>query len=299
MRRQLRRINGNGRHTRRGPTDLRGRIQSKYPSLPENQRKVADFLMQHLGEAPFLSVVEIEQQSGASKATVVRLAQNLGFSGFLELRSRLLDGVQSQIARPGLYPVPPTPRGEETLSVVAHQDIRNISETVSHIDRKAFAQVVTMILRASRVHTVGLGISSLMAQTLAYSLNQVAVNATPFVHDSETFFGQLPFVARGDLMIAFSFPPYSRETVEVVRAAARRVKIVGITDRLTSPISFHCAAVLPIRSKNRLFTNSFSAISVLINALATEVALRNRPRALKALKETERLLHQSGHYYRE
>lgn len=256
--------------------------------------------MQHLGEAPFLSVVEIEKQSGASKATVVRLAQSLGFSGFLEMRSRLLEGVQSQIRRPDLFPVPPTPRGEETLAMVAHQDIKNISQTVSNIDRKAFAEVVTMILRASHVYTVGLGISNLMARTLAYSLNQVAVKATPFVHDSETFIGQLPFLGPSDLLIAFSFPPYSRETVELVRAAsAKRVRVVGITDRLTSPVSFHSAAVLPIRSQNRLFTNSFSAISVLINALTTEVALRNRPRAVKALKETERLLHEAGHYYNE
>jgi DNA-binding MurR/RpiR family transcriptional regulator len=294
------RVRGNGKGKRRGPTDLRARIRAKYPALPENQRKVADFLLQHLGEAPFLSILDIEKQSGASKATVVRLAQSLGFSGFLELRSGLLEGVQSQIRQPDLFPVPPIPGGEETLSVVAHQDINNISQTIGQIDRKAFSEVATMILRASHVYTVGLGISSLMARTLAYSLNQVAVKATPFVHDSETFIGQLPFVDPSDVLIAFSFPPYSRDTVELARtASARRVRVIGITDRVTSPISFHCVAVLPIRSKNRLFTNSFSAISVLINALATEVALRNRPRALKALKETERLLQELGYYVNE
>ncbi|MBP1655781.1 MAG: Transcriptional regulator [Bacteroidetes bacterium] len=290
----------NGTEKRRGPTDLKALIHVKYPELPENQRKVADFLLQHMREAPFLSVLEIEKQSGASKATVVRLAQSLGFSGFLELRSRLLKRVQSQIRQIDIFPAPPAKRGEETLTLVAHQDIRNISQTVSHLDRGVFTKVAGMIVDAPHVYTVGLGISSLMARTLAYSLNQVAVKATPFVHDSETFVGQLPFVRQSDLVIAFSFPPYSRETVDLAKAAAaRHIRVIGITDKLTSPISFHCIHVLPIQSQNRLFTNSFSAISVLINALATEVALQNRPKAVKALKVTERLLHETGHYVPE
>jgi DNA-binding MurR/RpiR family transcriptional regulator len=282
---------------KRGVFDLKELIQSKYPLLPENQRKVADFLLYRASEVPFLPIVEIERQSGASKATVVRLSQSLGFSGFLELRSKLLKGVQSQMRQRDPFPLPGILDHEETLTAVAHQDVRNINQTISHLDRKVFEGVAKMIIKAPHVFTVGLGISSLMSQILAYSLNQVAVKATPFVHDYETFIEQLPFVSISDLVIAFSFPPYSRETVDVVKAAAfRRIRVIGITDKITSPISFHCVSVLPIRSQNKIFTNSFSAISVVINALATEVAVRNRAKALKTLKEVERLLNQSGHY---
>jgi DNA-binding MurR/RpiR family transcriptional regulator len=282
---------------KRGSFDLRGLVRSKYPSLPHNQQKVADFFLQRSADVAFLSIVDIEHQSGASKATVVRLAQSLGFSGFLELRAKLLEGVQSQIRRPDLFPLPVTSDSGETLTAVAHQDVRNINQTINHLDRKIFRDVARMIVTSSHVYTLGLGISSLMAQILAYSLNQVAVKATAFVHDYETFFEQLPFVTTSDLIIAFSFPPYSRETVDFVRSAgARKIRIIGITDRVTSPISFHCVQVLPVRSQNKLFTNSFSAISVIINALTTEVALRNRSKALRTVKEIERLLHQSGHY---
>jgi DNA-binding MurR/RpiR family transcriptional regulator len=282
---------------KRGDFDLKSLIRSKYPSLPENQRKVADFLLRHSADVPFLSIVQIERQSGASKATVVRLAQNLGFSGFLELRSKLLSRVQSLIRQPELFPLPVTTDHKETLGAVARQDVKNINQTISALDREAFLEIAQMIVKASHVYTVGLGISSLMSQILAYSLNQVAVKATAFVHDYETFFEQLPFVSETDILIAFSFPPYSRETVEVVKAAAsRRIRVIGISDRVTSPISFHCVRLLPIRSQNMLFTNSLSAISVVINALATEVALQNRSKAMKVVQEIEKLLEESGHY---
>jgi DNA-binding MurR/RpiR family transcriptional regulator len=291
-------VKRNGTRTKAsGTIDLKAVVQARYHLLPDNQRKVADFLVQRSAEIPFMSVVDIERLSGTSKATVVRLAQSLGFTGFLELRARLLEGIQSQMQKADQFALPIPSERKGTLTAVARQDVKNINQTINHLDREAFMAVAGMIIKASHVYTVGLGISSLMAQILAYSLNQVAVRATPFVHDYETFVEQLPFLTTADLLIAFSFPPYSRETVDAVKAAAsRHIPVVGITDKVTSPISFHCIHALPIRSQNMLFTNSFSAISVVINALATEVAVRNRSKAVRMLKEIERQLHESGHY---
>jgi DNA-binding MurR/RpiR family transcriptional regulator len=289
---------GNGAEKRRGSTDLKALIQAKYSELPENQRKVADFLVQHIREAPFLSVVEIEARSGASKATVVRLAQSLGFSGFLQMREELIEGVQSQMRVKEMFPLLSKTTREETLTAVARQDVRNINQTINQLDRRVFNDVARMILEASHVYTLGLGISSLMSSILAYSLSQVAIRSTSFGHDYETFIEQIHVLDRSDLLIAFSFPPYSKETIEVVRSAARRkIPIVAVTDRVTSPVSLYAARVLPVVSQNMLFTNSFSAISVIINALATEVALRNRVKAMKNLKESEKQLQETGYYY--
>ena len=283
---------------RRSFPDLKALIREKYPGLPENQRKVADFLLQHLEEAPFLSVVEIEERSGASKATVVRLAQHLGYSGFLEMREDLVKDLQSRMMITEMFPLLPKSGRGETLTAVAHQDVENINQTINQLDPKVFTDVAQMILEASQVFAVGLGISSLMSRILAYSLNQVAIRCTPCVHDYESFMEQIHMIGQGDLLIAFSFPPYSRETIEFVKAVADKKRaVVAITDRVTSPISFYASRILPIASQNMLFTNSFSAMTVLINALTTEVALRNRVKATKNLKESERLLQENGYYY--
>jgi DNA-binding MurR/RpiR family transcriptional regulator len=284
----------------RGESALKGLIHARYPTLPENQRKAADFLLLHIREVPFLSILEIEKQSGTSKATIVRLAQSLGFSGFLELRTRLMEGVQSALQISERFPLLEDPGHREALSIVARQDVKNINQTISHIDRETFGEVARLILSARNVYTLGLGISSLMAQILAYSLRQVAVRASPFVHDHGTFMEQLLFTGPSDVLCAFSFPPYSKETIDVVKAAAgRKIPIIAITDKSTSPISFFSRKVLAIRSQNILFTNSFSAISVVINALATEVAMRNKEKAMRLNKEIDQLLTDSGHYASE
>ena len=257
-------------------------------------------LLDRIREVPFLSVIELEDLSGTSKATVVRLAQSLGFSGYHELRERLREGAQSEISDAGSFPLLSEETDEETLTTVARQDVQNINQTIAQIDREVFARVTEMFLTASRVYTFGLGISSLLARVLSYSLNQVAVRSTPFAHEHETFFEQIHQVTPADVAVAFSFHPYSRETIDTAQAlAAKGVPLVAVTDRVTSPVSFVSTAVLPIASQNRLFTNSISAISVLINALATEVALRSKNRATDNLRKTEDLLQQAGHYFTE
>ena len=280
-----------------GKTDLTELILGKYPSLPMNQKKVADFLLHHLREVPFLSIIEIEQRSGTSKATVVRFAKNLGFSGFLKLRSKMMEGVQAAIQLDERFPLLGEGDLKEALIAVARQDVKNINQTINHLDRKTFDGVAEMILQSRHVYTAGLGISSLLSQILAYSLNQVAVRATAFVHDHETFLEQLMFVTPSDLVCTFSFPPYSKETLVLAAAAKKkRIPVVGLTDKLTSPITRYAEKVLTIRSQNILFTNSISAISVVMNALATEVAVRNKEKALKMSKEIDRLLTESGFY---
>jgi len=231
---------------------------------------------------------------------VVRFARNLGFSGFLDLRSRLLDGVQSEMVLSDHFPLLESAGDRDTLAIVAQQDVRNVNQTISNLDKQTFQRVVAMFLKANRVYTAGLGISSLMAQILAYLLNQVAIKATPFVHDYETFLDQIPFLSSRDVLVTFSFPPYSRETVDLAKTAKHYdVPVIAITDRLTSPVSFYSLEVLAIRSQNMLFTNSFSAISVVINALATEVAFRNKRKALHLTRQVDRLLREGGHYVSE
>jgi DNA-binding MurR/RpiR family transcriptional regulator len=73
-------------------------------------------------------------------------AQNLGFSGFLQLRA----GLRSIESGADLFPVPGI---AGKLYTVAHQDIRNINQTVSHLDGDAFEAVVKMIVSPAHVYT--------------------------------------------------------------------------------------------------------------------------------------------------
>ena len=69
--------------------EVKERIEEKFKDLPKNQQKIADFFLVNFDRIPFLSVQEISESTHVSVASIVRFAQNLGFSGFSEIRDEI------------------------------------------------------------------------------------------------------------------------------------------------------------------------------------------------------------------
>jgi DNA-binding MurR/RpiR family transcriptional regulator len=267
-------------------------IKSNYASLPRNHKKVADYFIDNFDRIPFLNVQDISTSTGTSVASVVRFAQRIGYEGFSELREAVAVSFQRQINRKDLYPLFEKRKAEaDLLTEVANVDIKNINDTLNLIERKSFNDVITQILKAERVFTAGLGISYLLAEILAYQLTQVGVDSSVFKHTHTLFHEQILFMNKKDLLIVFSFPPYSKETVDAAQFAnERKIDVISITNKNASPVTYFSRESLIVRSENMLFTNSFAAISVLINAVATACALRKKTKAQRLLKETEDIM---------
>lgn len=272
--------------------DIKGQIKKRYDSLPKNQRKIAEYFIEKFDHIPFITVREASESTGASVASIVRFAQKVGFSGFSELKDAIAEALKNRLTRKEFFPLFEKHGPEEDiLTEVANLDIKNINDTLNLIERNKFNTVIDRIVKAEKVFTAGLGISYLLAEILAYQLTQVGVNSTAFKHSYAIFHEQILFLKKSDLFIVFSFPPYSKETVEAAKfASERKINVITITNKQTSPVTFYSKMNLIVKSENMLFTNSFAAISVLINAIATSCALRDKQRAKKILKESEKIM---------
>jgi DNA-binding MurR/RpiR family transcriptional regulator len=272
--------------------EIKNKIQQNYETLPKNHRILADYVIDHLDQVPFLSVQHLSERTGASVASVVRFAQRIGFTGYSEMREEIASALKSQIQAKEIFPLfNQSDINDDILTAVANQEIKNINETLHLVERTTFYKVIESIVNSSRVFTVGLGISNLLAQMLAYQLTQVGVDAVALRPDYMTLMEQLLFAKRNDTMIAFSFPPYSKETIEAAEMVKKHnVNVISVTNRNASPITLHSDLTLVVKSENMLFTNSFSAISVLINAISTGCALSDKERAERMLDKINELL---------
>jgi len=272
--------------------EIKKRIQGKYNVLPKNQLRVADYLINNLDEIPFMSIHDLSKVVEVSVASIVRFAQGIGFSGFNELRAEIASSLKNQLNNKEIFPLfEKHETKEDILTEVANVDITNINNTLSLIERKIFNDVISKINNAERVFTAGLGISFLLSEILAYQLTQVGIDASALKHTHTLFHEQILFLTKNDLLIAFSFPPYSKETVDAARFAAEKdIEVIAITNKNASPVTFYSKASLIVKSDNMLYTNSFAAISVLINAIATACAIKKKTRANKILKEAEKIM---------
>ncbi len=270
--------------------EIRTHIHEHYPGLSRNQKKVADYFIENFDKIPFNSVQDLAKATGASVASVVRFTQSIGFSGFSEIRDTVANSLQSQLENNKKFPLIQNSELDNLLITVANQDIKNINETLQIINAADFKEAVTMIHKARRVYTAGLGISYLLSQILAYQLMQVGIGATCYNHNFTTFLEQALLMIKDDLMILLSFPPYSTETIELAKAAHNKgSKVIAITNKPAAPASFYADKTLVVKSKNLLYTNSIAAVSVLINAISTECAIQNREKAEHMITNLEKL----------
>ena len=272
--------------------EIKEQITSKYNSLPKNQKKIADYFINNFDKIPFENVQDLSIATGSSVASIVRFSQRAGFKGFSELRDSITGSLQKELTNKQIFPLFEKRRVEEDLlTEVANLDIKNINDTLNLIERSTFNYVIDRISKSERVFTAGLGISYLLSEILAYQLTQVGISSSVLQHSHTLFNEHILFLNSRDLLVVFSFPPYSKETIEAAEyASKRKIDVISITNKHASPVTFFTKANLIVKSENMLYTNSFAAISVLINAIATACAVKDKQRAKKVLKESEEIM---------
>ena len=277
---------------------LNKKIVDLFQHLTVNQQKVANYILQQPNELAFVTTELLARRLQVSKPTIVRFARSLGYEGFSELQHECLGALQADLSSVNEF------LGElkkqthdEALTKVVEAEVQNINETLNHFDRAVFDDVVDMLLRAKNVLTMGVGVSSLLSQILAYELTQVAINARSISASPMRFVEQLALSTKKDVVVGFSFPPYSRETIDAAGFAKERgARVISFTDTLTSPMTYLADRVIVVRSRNMLYTNSIAAISIMMNAIVTQIALKNKKVITPTMEVVSRQMRKTGQY---
>ncbi|HMV99776.1 MAG TPA: MurR/RpiR family transcriptional regulator [Acidobacteriota bacterium] len=274
---------------------LRTRILARYDQLTDNFKKLADFLLNSPTEVPLLSSAALGNRVGVSNATVVRFAQMLGYEGYPDLKSDLLRDLREELKPEERFKLASKRGQEDTLIRVAKQDVYNINHTIARIHSEEFREIVDCIARSRKVLILGVGLSASLARLASYLLQQVGVEAISSDAEVTPIEEKILRLKRQDLVIGFSFPPYSVTTLQFAELARREnIPLMTITDKATSPMALIAEYKLFITNENILFTNSFAAFAVVINAIATEIGLRNHK---QLVRENERIVQTLEQFY--
>ena len=241
----------------------------------KNKHKfIAEYFIDNYDRIPFLSISEIANEIGTSKATLVRFAKKIGTDGFYELKEIITQDLQNKINSNDIDFVEEKSYSNEFKDVI-NIEIDNIISTFNNFNHELLNIICDEILNAKRIVCVGLGLSHYLSKILAYELQLLRINACILDNNLPGFNEQISIYDENDLVIAFSFPPYSNTTIEAVKLAKKqKMKIIGITNRKSAPLTIHSDYNIFVNTNNLLNTNASSAIFVLINVITTELAKR-------------------------
>lgn len=271
--------------------DLMKIIQTKFPRLSKGQKIIAEYILKHYDKAAFMTAAKLGQTVGVSESTVVRFANELGFSGYPSLQKELQELIKNKLTSVQRIEITNDLIDEENpLRSVLKADMENIRVTLEKINQNTFDEVVHEILKAKRIYIVGFRSSQALVEFMGFYLNLILDNVRVVSRGVSDIFEQLLRVGDGDLVIGISFPRYSTRTIEALKFSKDRgARVVAITDSLLSPLASHADYTLIAQSNMVSFVDSLVAPLSLINALIVAVGVKEKETISETFKTLENI----------
>ncbi len=258
--------------------DLMRTIQMKFPRLSKGQKLIAEYILKHYDKAAFMTAAKLGNSVGVSESTVVRFANELGFSGYPRLQKALQELIKNKLTTVQRIELSNDFVSEESaLKGVLKSDMENIRATLEKINQKTFEDVVNSIFEAKRIYIIGLRSSTALADFLGFYLNLIRENVKIVTYGMSDIFEQMINISEDDLVIGIGFPRYAARTIEALNfAQSRGTKVVAITDSLLSPLASKADYTLIAQSNMASFVDSLVAPMSVINALIIAVGMREK-----------------------
>jgi DNA-binding MurR/RpiR family transcriptional regulator len=267
---------------------LAQRLRTAFDQLSPGQQRVARLLLESPYDVAFLPVADVGRRANVSDSTVVRLAAELGYSGYPELRQELQGGLLARMAPIELLDQRLRTDGHDPSAII-ELEIQNLKIVQESLTSEVVDSAIQRLQSAEQVFVLGMRSGFGVAHSCWHLLQQVLGQKVELV----TLLGgsladQLAHINRGDALIIFTTPRYSRQILQVARYAQRRgADVIAITDRLLSPAGRIAWLTIPAPVRSASFFPSSVAAQVVVNVIVSELARRQHDAATDRLGRVE------------
>ena len=278
----------NRNHT--GQTELEARFALALEKLNPSRRKLLRMILEHPEDTYFLSSREMAKRYQVDAATIVRTIQALGYRKFAEfvadLRSHFVKRITPytvlKAASKEKLTIPD--RIQQSLEL----DLRNLQAMQSTIDSGQIIALSKKVKQARRILVIGIDLAATLSWYLSYGLMSLGFAADAPVGSSGNVQRRVRTLTRKDLLIAISFGPGLRDTVEAAQRAKKLgVPTFGITDSEVTPIAKICdqSFIAPVASPP--LGGSYVAPMALLGVILVACAQTQTAKSLQLLRRSE------------
>lgn len=218
---------------------LKNRIMSDLkailPDLPRGLRTAAKYVVDYPSDFGLDPIRETARKAGVSPYTLVRLAERMNFSSYEELREPFRHALVSTVAgveQPDWIEEfkDHGPQGQ-IQAQAAHNTLAIVQKSLQRQIPEQLQRIVKLLLEAETVYLTAVRASYSMAYYLHYVGRMALPSMQLIPRHMNSPIDELHTATENDVMIAITFTPYSRETIEACRfARSKGVKLILISD---------------------------------------------------------------------
>ncbi|KQT52438.1 MULTISPECIES: MurR/RpiR family transcriptional regulator [unclassified Aureimonas] len=271
------------------PRTVGPRIRMMMPYLTPLEARVVEMMVGRRDFDETTALKTIADDAGVSGAMIVKIAKKLGFSGFKDFRSGIVD--YNRLPTAELHQeISPDDTSAEIAQKVFRTSIHALEETLSILDPQAFDRAVELIAKARQRDFYGIGGSAQIARDVAHKFLRIGVRCSVF-DDAHMMLMSAALLGEGDVVIAFSHSGTTTAVIEPVELARKRgARTIALTNYATSPLADIADVVLCSTAQGSplLGENAAARIAQLIifDAVFAAVAQRDLASAERNLAAT-------------
>jgi DNA-binding MurR/RpiR family transcriptional regulator len=274
---------------------LRHAIQAYGGQLSPSEQTVLREVLNNPTQAAFLSATQLADRSGVHAATVVRLAQKLGYAGYPELRAGLAaDVLEAQPRNSGERVQRSLERSKrgDVLGGLIQAEVGSLSRLHRHVTQTQLEAASDLLHRARRTYLFAGGHATALAELLDRRLRRSGHDTVDLRVQGRELAERIVTLDAHDVVLAFALrkaPAGLRALLE--HAHAKGVPTILIADTI-GPLTRPQPTLL--LSAPRGDDTEFQTLTVpmtIVNALVLTLAQRDEGRSIATLNQLEELIH--------
>ena len=271
------------------PRTVGPRIRMMMPHLTPLEGRVVDTILGRRDLDEATSLRSIADDAGVSEAMVVKIAKKLGFAGFKDFRSGIVE--YNRLPTAELHQeLSPDDTGAELAQKVFRTSIHAIEETLSILDPEALERAADLIFAAPQRDLYGIGGSAQIARDVSHKFLRIGVRTSVF-DDAHMMLMSAALLGPNDVAIGFSHSGTTTAVIEALELARRRgARTIALTNYATSPLAELADVVLCSTAQGSplLGENAAARIAqlVIFDAVFAAVAQRDLAAAERNLSAT-------------
>jgi len=259
------------------------RIGKISESLTPKQILVAQYIEKSYMSLAYVTMTELARFANVSETTVVRFIYQLDYNGFPEFKAALRLEIEQATVQPptGMSRYNLEPQNykfpEDSCKAIFNLEMQVMEETLAKIDILEHQKAVDLMYSAPMVLVVGCGANSCCSQALGFALQVILPNVYIVEKLGLSEGALLRDLPEGTVCVVFTTPRYPKDTQEILEMLKeKRVKIIGISDSILSPVVPFCEVFFQVPEKYVTFIDTNAAFMAMIHSIVFALQLKDK-----------------------
>ncbi len=274
---------------------LSDKIIAQFDAMSPQLQLAARHVLENPQEVALVSMRRLARNAGVQPATMTRLAQFLGLTGYDGIRAHYSEAIRQRADGFAARAMERDTAASGADGGLAQQMLQSLAAQVARLSEPQslgrLQAVADHLNRASKIYVLGLRSCHSVAWHFHYVMTLLGEKTVHLDGPAGTGADGLLRADAQDVLLAISISPYSAQTLELADLAREKgMTVVSITDSEVSPLIALSEASILFSTESQTFFHTLTPALAVSEVLCGLIAENDRQAALEALQRADRHL---------